>query len=396
MNADKSSSYASALSTDSDLQKAIEEVCRQALDQLDGPPHLAVLFVSSEYEDIDSTIGRQLGELLGPTALIGGTGESIVGVGQEVEGQAAVSLWLGRFSRAEVQPMRLQLERTAEGASIVGWPDQLADDWPDDALILLIGDPFSFPADVMLARLNEDRPGTRVVGGMASGGAQPGDSRLFFGSDIYDSGAVAVMLSGSTPTTTVVSQGCRPIGHHMIVTKAEGNVLQELGGKPALLQLKSLFDTLPTSEQQMVQRGLHLGRVVNEYQDRFEQGDFLVRNVMGIDPDQGSIAVGEFYRPGQTVQFHVRDHMTADEEMRQLLAGTRHEATSQIRAALLFTCNGRGSRLFPEPHHDASLIREYFGDIPLAGFFAGGELGPIGGKNFVHGFTASTLLFLDP
>ena len=259
--------------------------------------------------------------------------------------------------------------------------------------MLVVGDPYTFPADLMVERLNEDRPDLHVVGGMASGAAAPGESRLFLGDKVLRTGAAAVMLDGPLRATTVVSQGCRPIGHHLIVTKSEGNVIQELGGKPALLQLKSIFDTLATSEQQLVQRGLHLGRVVNEYQDQFTQGDFLVRNVMGIDPDTGSMAVGDFFRPGQTVQFHVRDHRTADEEMRQLLAVVRDDAQRSPLAGLLFTCNGRGTRLFPEPHHDAHVIREYLGDIPLAGFFAAGEIGPIGGKNFMHGFTASLVLF---
>ncbi len=386
-------SFASAISTHSDLKQAIREVCRDALAKLGASPQVAVLFISTEYPNIDNSVAQQLGELLGPTALIGGAGESIVGIGQEVEQQPAVSLWLAHLGEAEITPMYLQLERTADGSSIVGWPDPLADNWPSDAVMLLIGDPFSFPADVMLERLNEDRPGTRVVGGMASGGAAPGDSRLFFGPELFTSGAAAIMLSGPLGMTTVVSQGCRPIGHHLIVTKTEGNLVQQLGGKPALLQLKEIFDTLSTSEQQMVQRGLHLGRVVNEYQDHFEQGDFLVRNVTGIDPNDGTIAVGDFFRPGQTVQFHVRDHVTADEEMRQLLAAVRDDSQTAPQAGLLFTCNGRGSRLFPEPHHDAQLIQEYFGDIPLSGFSAAGELGPITGTNFMHGFTASAVLF---
>jgi small ligand-binding sensory domain FIST len=181
-----------------------------------------------------------------------------------------------------------------------------------------------------------------------------------------------------------------------VVTKSEGNVIYELGGKPALLQLKTIFDALPTSEQQLVQTGLHLGRVVNEYQDEFEQGDFLVRNVMGIDPNDGSVAVGDFFRPGQTVQFHVRDQKSADSEMRILLAQARDGSETRPGGGLLFTCNGRGTRLFPEPDHDAALISEMLGKIPVAGFFAAGELGPIGGKNFMHGFTASAVLFDVP
>lgn len=385
--------FAAALSTRPRLQEAIREVCHEALARLEGSPQLAVLFVSSVYPVVDRAVGEQLRTLLEPAALIGGTGEMIVGTGREVEQEPAVSLWLAQLGPTHMLPMYLQLERTSEGASIVGWPDALGHGWPDDALMLLIGDPFSFPADVMLERLNEDRPGTRVTGGMTSGAGAPGESRLFFGDQVFDAGAVAVMLSGGVQATTVVSQGCRPIGRHLIVTKSEGNLILELGGRPALLQLKEIFDTLPTSEQQLVQQGLHLGRVVNEYQDQFEQGDFLVRNVMGIDPGNGTIAVGDFFRPGQTVQFHVRDHVTADEEMRQLLAQVRDDPHGAPQGGLLFTCNGRGSRLFPEPHHDAGLIQEYFGDIPLAGFFAGGEIGPIGGKNFMHGFTASSVLF---
>ncbi len=385
--------FAAALSVRADLNEAIGEVCREALGQLGASPHLAVLFVSSEYPVIDQAVARQLGGLLGPTVLIGGTGESILAVGREVEQQPAVALWLARMDGVQCIPMHLRLERTSEGASIVGWPDQLAADWPSEAVMLMIGDPYSFPADVMLERLNEDRPGLRVVGGMSSGGAAPGESRLFFGQELYTSGAVAVMLSGPLRATTVVSQGCRPIGHHLIVTKSEGNLIQELGGKPALLRLKEIFDTLPTSDQQLVQQGLHLGRVVNEYQDRFEQGDFLVRNVMGIDASTGTIAVGDFFRPGQTVQFHVRDHQTADDEMRQLLAAVRDDPQCAPQGGLLFTCNGRGTRFFPEPHHDARAIEEYLGAIPVAGFFAAGELGPVGGKNFMHGFTASAVLF---
>jgi small ligand-binding sensory domain FIST len=228
---------------------------------------------------------------------------------------------------------------------------------------------------------------------MASSAAAPGENRLFFGPNAVEQGAVAVILDGDVTVKAVVSQGCRPIGKHFVVTKSEGNVIHELGGKPALLQLKSIFDTLPTTEQRLVESGLHLGRVVNEYQDQFEQGDFLVRNVMGIDPNTGSVAVGDFFRPGQTVQFHVRDQNSADSEMRSLLAQVRDDPNANPGGGLLFTCNGRGTRLFSEPDHDASVIKDTLGAIPVSGFFAAGELGPIGGKNFMHGFTASVVLF---
>ena len=193
----------------------------------------------------------------------------------------------------------------------------------------MLGEPFSFPADFLLERMNEDRPNVPVIGGMASGGTQPGDNRLLLGADVFDEGAVAVHVSGAVRLKTVVSQGCRPIGRPFVVTKAERNIIYELGGKPALVQLREIFDTLPTSEQRLVQRALHVGRVVSEYKERFEQGDFLIRNVIGIDANSGAIAIGDYLRPGQTVQFHVRDEEAADAELKQLLADARGKSDSR-------------------------------------------------------------------
>jgi len=193
----------------------------------------------------------------------------------------------------------------------------------------------------------------------------------------------------------VVSQGCRPIGRPFVVTKAERNVILELGGAPALAKLRELFAELAPDDQRLAQQGLHVGQVINEYQEAFGRGDFLVRNVQGVDPDTGAIAIGDFVRVGQTVQFHVRDAETADEDLNALLASARQSAGGDCQGALVFTCNGRGTRLFDEPHHDAGCLARHF-DVPAAGFFAQGEIGPIGGKNFLHGFTASIALFRAP
>ena len=289
--------------------------------------------------------------------------------------------------------MHLEFERTAEGGALKGWPDELAGEWPAESFVILLGEPFSFPADFLLERMNEDRPTVPVIGGMASGGTQPGENRLLLGPATHTEGAVALHVSGPVRLKTVVSQGCRPIGRPFVVTKAERNILFELGGKPAMVQLRELFDTLPTREQRLVQRALHVGRVVSEYQDRFEQGDFLVRNVIGIDANTGAIAIGDYIRPGQTVQFHIRDEEAADAELKQLLRAAKQSCPTPA-GALLFTCNGRGTRMFSEPHHDAAAIASALGPIPLAGFFAQGELGPIGRQNFIHGFTASIGLFM--
>jgi small ligand-binding sensory domain FIST len=310
-----------------------------------------------------------------------------------VEGATAASLWLARLPDVDIEPVQLSFETTPDGGTILGWPDSLLDGWPAEACLLLLGEPFSFPVELLLEQANQQHPDATLVGGMASGGTTPGENRLLLGRHAIDRGAVGAMISGPIRVRTIVSQGCRPIGEPFVITRAERNIVHQLGGRPAVEQLETLFASLPTRDQELVNRGLHLGRVVDEYRDRFEQGDFLVRNVMGIEPESGGVVVGDYLRVGQTVQFHVRDWQTADAELRQLLAAGRRGIASPSRGALMFTCNGRGTRLFPQPHHDAAAVGEALGNIPLAGFFAAGEIGPVGGKNFLHGFTASIALF---
>ncbi len=385
--------FQSVISTHSDAADAMNEICEVIGKENHGPPDLGMVYLSAHHVDQTELISRTLNERLTCRCLLGCTGESIIGVGREVEGAPAISFWAAWLPDVSLIAMHLRLEQSAEGNAIVGWPDELPESWPDGSLLLLLADPFTFPADALLERLNEDRPGVPIVGGIASGGSQPGENRLLLAENVHTEGAVALLMRGGVGARILVSQGCRPVGKHFVVTKAKQNVIHELGGKPALLQLKEVFDSLPTHEQQLLQNGLHLGRVVSEYQDRFEQGDFLVRNVMGIDPDNGSVIVTDVVRVGQTVQFHLRDQQTADQELRQLLAAVRDDPRDRPMSALLFTCNGRGTRMFDAPHHDAATVKEFLGEIPLAGFFAAGEVGPVGGKNFLHGFTASMVLF---
>jgi small ligand-binding sensory domain FIST len=382
-----------AVSTRAATDDALREAAVEAREALGGKPDLALLFCSLHHTDQAGHLAKLACELLEAEHLLGCTGESIVCGGQEYEEQPAVALWLARWPGARLTSFHLGFERTPEGGALRGWPDPLVGEWPSGSFLICLGEPFTFPADYLLERMNEDRPGVSVVGGMASGAAQPGENQLFLGGQTFVEGAVAVHVSGPVRLRTVVSQGCRPIGRPFVVTKAERNILYELGGKPALVQLREIFTALPTREQQLVQRALHVGRVVSEYQDRFEQGDFLVRNVIGIDSNSGAIAIGDYIRPGQTVQFHVRDEEAADAELKQLLAQAKNAASEPPAGGLLFTCNGRGTRMFSQPHHDAAAIARVFGKLPVAGLFAGGEIGPIGRQNFVHGFTASLALF---
>jgi small ligand-binding sensory domain FIST len=384
---------AAALSTTRDAEDAIAEVSAEVLNELGAAPDLALLFVSPHHLARFQSAVEQTSRELNAKHLLACSAESIVGTGTEVEQQPAIALWGAVIPETKIVPMHLSYEQTIDGGSIQGWPDDLPDQWPDTSLLLVLADPFSFPADSLLGRINEDQPGAVIVGGNASAAHAAGGNRLAGAGSVWNHGAVAVHLRGGLRVRTVVSQGCRPIGNPFVITRAHGNVIQELGGRPAFERLKEVYDSLANRERRMLQQGLHLGRVVNEYQDRFEQGDFLVRNVIGLDESTGFIAVGDSIRVGQTVQFHVRDAETADADLRQLLARDAQNNPPPA-GALLFTCNGRGSRLFTEPNHDATAVAHaYSTDLPVAGFFAAGEIGPVGGKNFLHGFTASIAFF---
>jgi small ligand-binding sensory domain FIST len=338
---------------------------------------------------------KQLQLTLGECPIVGAQGESIIGGDEEVEQSPCLSLWLARWEKQELlQTFQLEMAQTSEGLSILGWPDGMQDTDLSQGGMILLADPYSFDIDVCLHEISRAHPGLQVVGGMASGAHGPGPHHVLRDGEPVERGAVGALFKGESPMRTIVSQGCRPIGKTFIVTAAEDNVVMALGGKPAFEQLRAMWNDLSGMERSLAQQGLHLGRVINEYQPSFGRGDFLIRNVIGFDQETGAMAVNDRMRIGQTVQFHVRDAQSAHEDLERLLK-INASITTAPSGALLFTCNGRGSRLFQESSHDARLLSKYMGGCPLAGFFAQGEIGPIGGRNFIHGFTASIALFAE-
>jgi small ligand-binding sensory domain FIST len=400
--------FTAALSTGVQTAGAVAEVCSRAEADLGGAPDLALLFFTPDHSGAAHDTVAAVQQRLAPRCLLGCVAEGVIGNEREVEQGPALSLWAARWAgRVSMDPFHLVLERTADGPSLFGWPDPLALGAselasPEPAVpgprvvksaVLLLGDPFTFPTDRFLARMNEDVRGVPVLGGMASGIRGPGQCRLLLGEQVLREGAVGVLLEGEIGLRSIVSQGCRPIGKHMVVTRAEDNVILELGGKTPLEQLQELWPTLTAGEQRLFQQGLHIGRVLNEYRGEFQRGDFLIRNVLGLERESGALVITERVRVGQTVQFQVRDAASADEDLRALLQLDLHAHERKPAGGLLFSCNGRGSRLFPQPNHDAGAVRGEAGSVPLAGFFAQGELGPVGGENFIHGFTASLALF---
>lgn len=385
--------FLALVSTRGDTDQALIEVVSEARGAWTGAVDVALVFFTPQHLGAAERIAKAAGEFQ-PRALLGCPGETVVGNDREIEQGPALCLWLGRWAQPiAATPFHLAIEQTSEGYSLLGWPDELVDAAPAESLILAVADPFTFPTDDFLGQVNDEKPGLRVVGGMASGAREPGVHRLILGDRVLLEGAAGVLLQGPIACRSVVSQGCRPIGKPLVITKSRDHIIEELGGKPAMAQLQQLWQELTPRDQQLVQQGLHVGRVINEYQPAFQRGDFLVRNVIGIERDTGAIAITDRVRIGQTIQFHVRDAASADEDLRLLLQQDAKANAARPRGALLFSCNGRGTRLFQQPHHDAAAIQKEVGPLPLAGFFAQGELGPIGGQNFVHGFTASMALF---
>jgi small ligand-binding sensory domain FIST len=378
-----------ALVLTADPGTAATRAVAQASEALgDAPPSLAVLFASAHFLGSAEALVAAVAEQAGPLPLIGCVGQAVAGGAREVESEPAVSLWLGA-GLGPVETFAMEFIQTSSGGAYGGYrfPRAAA------GAHLMICDPFTFPADGLLAHLNEQVPGAVVMGGMASAALRPRQSRLFLDDRVLSSGAVGVHLPGAE-IHSLVAQGCRPVGDAFIITGAEGNVIRELGGRPPLVRLQEMVAALPVRDQELLAQGILLGVVIDEYRDVPGQGDFLIRGLVGADPESGAVAVGDEIQVGQTVQFHVRDAASADEDLRRALErevaalGGRRPA-----GALLFTCNGRGSRMFAEPDHDAGLIATMLGDIPLAGFFCAGELGPVGGQNFLHTFTASIAIF---
>ena len=368
-------------------RRAVSEA-RAALG--DSSPSFAVLFASEHFfDDAEALVAAVAGET-GQVPLIGCVAEAVAGGSREVESEPAVSLWLAA-ELGPVETFAMEFAGTPTGGAFGGYRFEQA-----AGIRLMICDPFTFPVSDLLAHLNEHVPGATVMGGMASGGLQLRQSRLFLDGRVLSRGAVGASLP-QAEVHALVAQGCRPVGNPYTTTRADGNVIFELGGRPPLERLRDLAAALPTGDRELLAQGVHLGMVIDEYQAEPGQGDFLIRGIAGLDPESGAIAVGDEVVVGQTVQFHVRDAGSADEDLRRTLEreaaalGTRRAA-----GALLFTCNGRGSRLFAEPDHDAGLLAEVLGKIPVAGFFCAGELGPVGGQNFLHAYTASIALFPGP
>jgi small ligand-binding sensory domain FIST len=369
--------------------EASAEAAREARAAVGGAPvDLACLFLSPEHFASAEEAVAAVEEELAPRHLLGCVAEGVVAGLRELETGPGAAVWAASLPGAEIETFHSLAVATDEGVAVTSFPELDGAD-----LVALVVDPFSFPAAGFLSKLNEEEDSAPLVGGLASGGGEPDTQALFVDGEVVYEGAVGAVLRGA-PVRTVVSQGCEPVGRDAVITNAEGNVVFELAGEPALERLKDDLATMTEDQQRSAARGGVLaGLVIDENRAEYRRGDYLMRGLMGVDEDTGALAVDEAVRVGQTLRFHVRDADAADEDLRENLA---HAIDGdRVAGALLFTCNGRGTSLFSAPDHDARAVGELLGGDALAGFFCAGEIGPVGGKPFLHGFTATLAVFLD-
>ena len=385
--------FAEGFSDDRDWRKAAVQAARAARSRLGPVPcDLALVFVAETWKDFDpSELSRILAKELSPLRVLGCNAGGVIAGRREVEAAPAISIMAMRLPGVRVQPFSFspaEIARLENGSALVSALDLYPNESPK---FLLLGDPMSGDPERAAALFNEAYPGAPLIGGMASGLILHRPSWMLLGSTVLGQGLAGVALIGSVECLTVVAQGCRPIGEPLVVTKAEGNVLHGLGGRNPLEVLRETLSRCSAEDQSLARSALFAGMVMDERRADFHRGDFVIRNLVGYDHASGSLVLSAQLRLGQTFQFQLRDAQTSDQDFSMLLSALP-AADGAPRGALLFSCCGRGRGLYGESDHDASLVQSVLGPVPLAGFFANGEFGPVGGRNFVHGYTSSLVL----
>jgi small ligand-binding sensory domain FIST len=382
--------FGAGLAADADLIRAAERAADEALATLGGRrPDLACIFVSGAEPDQVAAAGLRAMQRCAAEAGIGCSGPGVLASGRAIEAANAVAVWCAVLPDVRIRTFHLEVLPASDGMAVVGLPER----GDDDVVGVLLADPWSFPVDGFVARSNEALTGLPFVGGCATGWRGRGSTRLFLNGEAVDRGAVGALLAGPVGARAVVSQGCRPIGPAMTVTAADGNVLLELAGAPAWEKLEQIILALDPESQALAATGLQVGIAMDEYADEHGLGDFLVRGIAGGDPDRRGLVVGDLVPVGRTVQFQLRDAAAADEDLRRTLRAFRSGPVDTVEGALLFSCNGRGGQMFTAADHDVVVLGEELSVDAVAGFFAAGEIGPVGGRNHMHGLTASVLAF---
>lgn len=388
--------WANALSTRHSLEAAISDVVEQAVSSLTAPADLGLVFISSAFASEYSRLLPLLAEKLSVPVLIGCGAAGVVGTNsenqiQEIEGEAAISLTLAHLPGVDVRAFHILGDQLPDlDSSPNAWIDLVGVPPSSVPQFILLSSAFSSGTNDLLQGLDFAYPGSVVVGGQVGGGFGSDRIGLFCNGRLYRQGTVGVALSGDIVLESVVAQGCRPIGEPLQVTKAERNIILELDEQVPLTVLRNLIDSLSDEEKMLAQHSLFVGLAMDEFKLSLKQGDFLIRNLLGVDPVAGAIAIGDRIRPGQRLQFHLRDAQASAEELEFLLQEyqAQNSNSSSALGALMFSCVGRGTGLYGKPNFDSQLFSSYFHDIPMGGCFCSGEIGPVSGRTFLHGYTS--------
>ncbi|MEQ9367891.1 MAG: FIST C-terminal domain-containing protein [Coleofasciculus chthonoplastes F3-SA18-01] len=406
--------WVNALSTRPSLETAIAEVVERLEQSLSMPADLGLVFISSAYASEYSRLMPLLQERLSVPVIIGCGGGGVIGMNaqgqpQEIEAEPALSISLASMPEVSVRAFHIPGSDLPDlDSSPSTWVDLIGVSPQDQPHFILLADPFSSKINDLLQGLDFAYPGSVKVGGLASASAMGVQSGLFYrdperysGGTLHREGTIGVALSGNVVLDPIVSQGCRPIGQPYQITKGERNIVLELAdsngmsfseveSQPPLAVLRDVIQNLSESDRELAQHSLFIGIARDEFKQSLGQGDFLIRNLLGVDPRLGAIAIGDRVRPGQRIQFHLRDARTSEEDLELLLQNYQNQvnSTPETAGALMFSCLGRGQGLYGKPDFDSQLLCRYINNISVGGFFCNGEIGPVGGRTFLHGYTS--------
>ncbi|MSQ15374.1 MAG: hypothetical protein EXR50_05880 [Dehalococcoidia bacterium] len=376
--------------------EAVSECAYEINRQLAGEiPDLAIVFVSKHFADEYGIIPSMVRDRLNGASLIGCSADGVIGGGHEVEGRPALAITAGFLPEVSVRTFHLRDRDLPDmDAPPSAWEELIGVEAVKEPQFVILADPFSFHAENFLLGMDYAYPNSVKIGGLASGGADAGSNAIYLGNDALSSGLVGVALSGNIMIDTVVAQGCRPVGRPMTITRCQSNTVLEMDGLPPLQVLQNIFESLNESDKKLLQHSLFLGVGMDELRDEHRHGDFLIRNLLGMDAKHGAISVGAYLREGQTVQFHLRDAQTSAEDLDLLLGQyAGQEECLPGEGAVLFSCLGRGYDLYGRADHDTNMFMSKVGAMPLGGFFCNGEIGPVGSTTYLHGYTSSFGIF---
>ncbi len=388
--------WATTISRKTSFEDALIECAKEVRERLGpGPVTLALAFVTPHFAEFYERLYEILERPLGPETLLGCSAGGVIGGGEEVERLPAVTLTAAQLPDVTVHPFHTDGTLPDLDDPPESWEKLFGVKQAEEPQFVLLADPFSTRPEALLAGLDYAFPNSAKIGGLASGATSPGLNALFLNREVFDRGIVGLALSGNIVVDTVVAQGCKPIGELMRVTKCERNVIYELDGRTTFSSLQELYMGLDEHDRELMGTSLFLGVAMDEFKQEPKAGDFLIRNLLGIDPQSGAVAVGEYLHEGMRVRFHLRDASASAQDLHAVLAGYENDlqAKDAVSGALLFSCLGRGEYLYKKPNFDTGVFKQHLGDIPVGGFFCNGEIGPVGGTTFLHGYTSSFGLF---